>query len=236
MSAGETPAGSEDGHRAPRTSLFPIFGRRERFIDACVHAVGMVASVVAVPALIIVALVNDGDALTLVSLGLYAAGLMAMLWASALYHLARNPTRKEALRRVDHAAIFVMIAGTYTPFTLVGVGGWVGIALCAFVWSVAIAGVVIKLRFPRRYEAAAIAAYLGLGWVAVVAIVPIFQALATPVLILLAAGGVTYSVGVLFYVAKRLPCSVAIWHLFVLVAAGLHYAAVLKGIAGEGAA
>ncbi len=224
----------KDGPTAGR--LVPLFARRERLVDACVHALGMLATVVAVPALIIVAVHHGGDTLTLTSLALYALGLTAMLWASALYHLTRNPARKEALRRVDHAAIFVMIAGTYTPFALVAVGGRVGLLLFAFVWLVAAVGVVIKLRFPRRWEAAAIAAYLGLGWVAVVAIDPILEALATPVIMLLAAGGITYSIGVPFYLAKRLPFHVAIWHAFVLVAAGLHYAAVLTGIAHDGAA
>ena len=225
---------TEDG--SPARPLLPLFARRERFVDTCVHALGMAATVIAVPALIIVAVYHGGDTLTLTSLGLYGLGLTAMLWASALYHLSRHPARKEALRRVDHAAIFVMIAGTYTPFALVAVGGRVGLLLFLFVWAVAAIGVIIKLRFPRRWEAAAVAAYLGLGWVAVVAIDPILEALATPVIVLLAAGGITYSIGVPFYLAKRLPFNVAIWHAFVLVAAGLHYAAVLTGIAGDGTA
>ena len=225
---------SESG-RTPRR-LLPLFARRERLVDSCVHALGIAATIIAVPALLIVAIVHGGDTLTLTSLGLYALGLTAMLWASALYHLTRNPARKEALRRVDHAAIFVMIAGTYTPFALVAVGGRIGLLLFLFVWAVAAVGVIIKLRFPRRWEAAAVAAYLGLGWVAVVAIDPILQALTTPVIILLAAGGITYSLGVPFYLAKRMPFNVAIWHAFVLVAAGLHYAAVLTGIAGDAAA
>jgi hemolysin III len=183
--------------------------------------------------LLTIALLDGGSALTLASLALYGFGLLAMLWASALYHLARDPARKEILRRFDHSAIFVMIAGTYTPFALVAVGGQVGLALFAFVWVVAIVGVVLKMRFPRRWELAAVAAYLALGWVAVVALEPIVEALSKPVLVLLAAGGITYSLGVPVYLAKRLPFNVALWHGFVLVAAALHYAAILTGIARD---
>lgn len=154
-----------------------------------------------------------------------------MLWSSALYHLTRQPERKELLRRIDHAVIFVMIAGTYSPFVLVKVGGAWGFGLFAFVWAVALFGVLLKLRYPRKWEPAALAAYLGLGWVCVVAIGPLVDALSVPVLVLLGAGGLIYSLGVLFYVQKRLRYRIAIWHAMVLAAAGCHYAAVMTAIA-----
>ena len=141
----------------------------------------------------------------LVSLAVYGAGLLAMLGCSALYNTARPGPRKELWRRLDHAAIFVMIAGTYTPFAAIAIGGAWGTGLLVFVWTVAAAGVVLKLLDPGRFETLSIAAYLLLGWTILVAIDPLIAAVSLRAFVLLAAGGILYSAGILFYRWDRLP-------------------------------
>ena len=153
-----------------------------------------------------------------------------MLGCSAAYNLLRTSRRRDWLRRFDHAAIFAMIAGTYTPFTILGLqGGW-SAGLTVVIWSVAAIGIALKLWQPRRIEAISVALYLGLGWIGLVALQPFVAALDTSTLSLLAAGGILYSVGVIFHLWRRLPYHNAIWHGFVVVAAGIHYLAVLTVI------
>ena len=141
----------------------------------------------------------------------------------------RSSRRRDWLRRFDHAAIFAMIAGTYTPFTTLLDGAW-STPLTAVIWSVAAIGIALKLWQPRRIEAISVALYLGLGWIGLIALHPFMEALDTATLALLATGGILYSVGVVFHLWRRLPYHNAIWHGFVLVAAGLHYCAILTVI------
>jgi hemolysin III len=177
--------------------------------------------------------------LLLASLGLYAVGLLAMLICLAFYNLALYDmiplsSRTGVLRRLDHAAIFVMIAGTYSPFALVAIGGRWGLGLFAFVWFVATCGVVLKLLSPDRLERLSIGLYLLLGWSVLAALDPLFGAVSLPGIVLLAAGGVLYTVGVAFPLWQRLPYHTAIWHALVLAAAACHYAAVLGDVAVAG--
>jgi hemolysin III len=164
------------------------------------------------------------------ALAVYGVGLMAMLVASTLYNRCPPGPRRAFLRRVDHAAIFVMIAGTYTPFTLLAIGGTLGHGLLVFVWLVALLGIALKLLALDHFDAFAIGAYLALGWVGVLAAGPLIDHLTTRALVLLVTGGVVYSVGVLVYRWRSLPFHRALWHLFVLVAAGCHYVAILTDL------
>ena len=157
-----------------------------------------------------------------------------MLGCSALYNLASDRPRKALWRRLDHAAIFVMIAGTYTPFAVVAIGGAWGTGLLVFVWTVAAAGVVLKLLDPGRFETLSIAAYLSLGWTIIVAIDHLIAAVSLRAFVLLAAAGFLYSAGVLFYRWHRLPYQRAIWHGFVLTAAACQYFAILDVLASQG--
>jgi len=209
---------------------FPDFDPAERVADGVIHVVGVGVGLVAIVVLLAVGL-PGADAATAVSLPLYAAGLLATLTFSALYNMARHPERKERLRRFDHAAIFVMIAGSYTPFALVKIGGGWGIGLLAWVWVLALGGVVLKLTRPRRAERLSIALYLVIGWSVLAAIVPLVEAVAPPVVALLLAGGVIYTVGVVFHLLRRLPFHNAIWHVCVLIGAACHYAAVFRAVA-----
>lgn len=201
----------------------------ERRADSVIHILGIAAGMAASLALTVMALPSAGSRLA-VSVGLYLVGLMAMLWCSALYNMAPPGTFKRVLRRLDHAAIFVMIAGTYTPFALQVIGGAWGLGLLVFVWSVAVAGVALKLLWPNRFERLSIVVYLALGWSVLTALDPLLAGISTAGLVLLLLGGGLYSLGVVFHLWSRLPFQNAIWHGFVLAAAGCHYAAVVLEI------
>jgi hemolysin III len=210
--------------------VFPEYSARERRADAFVHVIGVACGSVAFIVLILVAALQ-GHGLKLLGLGIYGAGLMAMLLCSALYNLSRHLIRKEVLRRADHAAIFVLIAATYTPFVLVRLGGDRGLAVFALVWALAAVGVLLKFRYPRRLEGLSVVLYLLLGWAPILLLGPLFRSLEMPAIILLVLGGALYSLGVVFHLAIRLTYHNAIWHLLVLLGAGCHYAAVLGYVA-----
>ena len=195
---------------------------RERVADTVVHLLGIGLGLPA--AIVLVALAGrSGQA---APFALYAGGLVAMLGCSAVYHLAYRSRHREWLQRLDHAAIFAMIAGSYTPFTLRLARGWAE-GLTAGIWIVAALGIAAKLWKPKGIARLSTVLYLALGWIGVVAAGPFSAALATPTLVLLAVGGVIYSAGVVFHVWRRLAYQNAIWHGFVLTAACVHYAAVL---------
>ncbi|MBW8270066.1 PAQR family membrane homeostasis protein TrhA [Caldovatus aquaticus] len=207
------------------------YSRGERAADALVHALGIAGALAACGLL---AAARPVGLRAAVALGFYAAGLLAMLGCSALYNLAADGARKARLRRLDHAAIFAMIAGTYTPVALLAIGGAWGWGLLGAVWAGAAGGVAVKLLAPARFERASIAAYLVLGWAGVVALGPLLSALPPPDLALLVAGGLLYSLGVLVHLATRLPYHNALWHALVLAAAACHYAVILR-LAATGA-
>jgi hemolysin III len=206
------------------------YRRSELLADAVVHVVGLTLGLIACTALAAMAL-PAADASRFAGLGLYAGGLLAMLACSALANMRGESPWNGVFRRLDHAAIFVMIAGTYTPFALIAIGGWWGAGLLVFVWTIAACGVALKLLDPDRFRPLSIAAYLLLGWSVLVALGPLSAAVSTRGLMLLVSGGVIYSVGVIFYLCRRLPYHRAIWHTFVLAAAACHYAAVVSEVA-----
>jgi hemolysin III len=201
-----------------------IDATRELAADRAVHLLGLGLGLPA--AVAVVASAAGGGWGELLSVALYAAGLLAMLGCSAAYHLRRTSPRRDWLRRLDHAAIFAMIAGTYTPFTLKLERAW-ATGLTAGIWTMAALGIAAKLWRPRALPSLSVALYLALGWIGLVALGPFTSTLALTTLLLLALGGVLYSAGVIFHLWQRLPYQNAIWHGFVLVAAGVHYSAVL---------
>lgn len=162
----------------------------------------------------------------------YALGLVATFGFSAAYNLSPPGPRRALLRRFDHAAIFLMIAGTYAPVSLLGIGGVLGTVLMGLVGAGALLGAAVKLLAPGRFERTAIAAYLALGWVGAVAVVPLARTLPGWQLGALVLGGLLYSLGVIAHLSPRLPYNLAIWHGLVLLAAGCHYALVLGLLAG----
>jgi hemolysin III len=203
--------------------------RGERVADGVIHVVGIGAGVIGA-AILVVAAATRGSPLEVAALSTYSGGLLAMFGCSAAYQLLRSSRRRELLRCFDHSAIFLMIAGTYTPFTLLRIRPFWDVVLTATVWSIATAGIALRLFNPRMFDRVSIAFYLALGWAGLAAIAPLVPFVQTSTLVLLGAGGLLYTVGVVFHLWERLPFQNAIWHAFVLVAAAVHYAAVLEEI------
>ncbi len=189
--------------------------RRELLADVAVHALGLALGAAGVIAML---LATDGAQLLPVIV--YLAGLLAMLGCSTLYNVWRSCRRRDWLRRLDHAAIFVMIAGTYTPLALRLPAGW-AVGLTTGVWAAALVGVAVKLFQPHRVEALSVALYLALGWIGVLAAEPLLASLERATLILLLLGGVVFHLAVHWRYAR------ALWHGSVVIAAAIHYAAIM---------
>jgi hemolysin III len=211
----------------------PRYSRGERVADAAVHVLGLTAALAGC-ALLTAEAPRGAGVRSVAALGLYAAGLVAMLGCSALYNLAGDGPRKAMLRRFDHAAIFVMIAGTYTPVALLAIGGAWGWGLLGVVWVGAAGGAALELLAPGRLARISVAAYLLLGWTGLAALDPLLAALPPRDLALLAGGGLLYSLGVAVHLSTRLPYHNALWHALVLAAAACHYAVVLRLAAAAG--
>jgi len=195
--------------------------------DLVVHVVGLTLALVGGIVLLAVAVAADQIS-QLVGVSIYAAGVVAMLAFSTAYNFAHHRHRP-MLRRLDHAGIFLMIAGSYTPFTLNLPGAW-GWGMTATVWSIATLGALGKLFLKNLDRKFWVGLYLALGWLVVVALKPMIEHLAWYALTLLVTGGVLYSTGVIFYVNKRLKFARAIWHGHVVAAAAAHWCAVLLGV------
>jgi hemolysin III len=209
---------------------FPEYTLGERVTDASIHIAGVVGSLVAAAALMIVA-INSLPVLSTVSVAVYSLGLVAVFGFSAGYHLAARPRLKALLRRFDHAAIYVKIAATYTPFAMVKMGGAAGLGLLGAVWVVGLFGVVAKLFWPAHLVRTSYVLYLAQGWACLAALNPLAEALSERALVLLVLGGVLYTAGVAFHLWRALPYHNAIWHVFVLAGSACHFAAVVDAVA-----
>jgi hemolysin III len=217
-----------------RSGALREFSPRERLADRTIHIVGLVTGVTGAAALTLAASIAMNWA-ALATVIAYSSGLVAMLSFSAAYNLGHRSRYRHVLRRLDHAAIFVMIAGTYTPFTILGLDGPWRVGMTIAVWAVAAAGVAVKLLAPAsRSTRISTVLYLAFGWMGLVAIDPLLRGLSPAVLILIAVGGALYSIGVVFHALHRLPYQNAIWHAFVLAAAMVHFAAVSGMVAAAG--
>lgn len=201
----------------------------EHFADGVVHVIGVAAAIAGASALLVWASLKV-PAEWIWPLAFYVVGLVATFSLSAAYNLTVHGKARAVLRRFDHAAIYLMIAGTYTPIAILGLGGWGGWALAIATWTLAIIGIVMKLVFFHRWPRAGFLLYLGQGWLGVLAAWPLIESVHLSVLVLLLAGGITYTAGTIFYHFDRLPFSRAIWHTHVLAAAAIHYAAVLMAV------
>lgn len=194
----------------------------EEIAHAVTHGIGALLSIAGLAVLVAFASLY-GNAWHIVSSSIYGATLILLYTASTLYHGIPQPAAKRVLQRIDHAAIFLLIAGTYTPFTLVTLrGGW-GWTLFGLVWGFAVLGVVLETLVKRRIRWLSLSLYLGLGWLVLIAIEPLLDSVATGGLILLLAGGLCYTLGVIFYVWKRLAYHHALWHLMVMAGSVLHF-------------
>ncbi len=199
---------------------------REEPVNAITHAIGAVLSVVGLVVLVVYASL-EGGALRVVSGSLFGASLVLLYTASTCYHTFRCPRWKGIFRRLDHAAIYLLIAGTYTPFTLLNLRGPWGWTLFGLVWGFAAVGVLFKTFYTGRFEVLSTLAYVAMGWLVLIAIKPTIAAIEPMGLGLMVAGGLAYTGGVLFYALDRMPYNHAVWHLFVLAGSVCHFFAVL---------
>ncbi|MGB5279411.1 MAG: hemolysin III family protein [Gammaproteobacteria bacterium] len=201
------------------------YSDKEEIAHSVTHGIGALLSVIGLVTLVFYSSMY-GDGWHIVSSSIYGLTLITLYTSSTLYHAITIPDIKKFLQKLDHAAIFLLIAGTYTPFTLVNLrGGW-GWTLFGIVWSIAIAGMIMELIVKQRYKRLSLGLYLGLGWIVMIAIGPMIANVETGGLILLLVGGLFYSLGVIFYVWKTLVYHHAVWHLFVLAGSASHFFAV----------
>jgi hemolysin III len=202
------------------------YDRAELIADGIVHGIGVFGGVVAATVLIVLAAIF-ASAYEVVTVSVYAAGLLAMLGFSAAYNLWPVSHRKWWLRRLDHSAIYVLIAATYTPVFAQLQDRVFAMSLLAGVWSVAAVGIVLKLFFPGRFDRVAVGLYLAMGWSGIIAYDAGLSSLPQLALWFIVAGGLLYSFGVIFHAWRQLRFQNAIWHCFVLLGAACHYTAVL---------
>ena len=194
--------------------------------NTATHGVGLGLSIAGLAILVVLASKN-GTAWHVVACSIYGATLVILYLASTLYHSVHSPGARRWLRVFDHAAIYLLIAGTYTPFTLVTLRGPWGWSLFGVVWGLAGLGVLFKLFFVGKMRILSIAVYLGMGWLALIAIKPLLTSLTAAGVVLLFGGGLAYTAGVVFYAWKRIPHHHAIWHLFVMLGSLCHFFAVM---------
>jgi hemolysin III len=208
------------------------YDRVELIADGIVHAIGVGLGLVGAITIVVVA-AHSLHTAEVASIAVYSVGLLSMLGVSAAYNIWPVSRAKWILRRFDHSAIFVMIAGTYTPFIAQMKGGALAIGLLGGVWLTAVVGIILKLLLPGRFDRLAVVLYLLLGWSGAVVYEPVVAALPSLSIWLLAIGGALYSMGVIFYAWQSLRFQNAIWHAFVLIAACCHYLALLFCVASE---
>lgn len=198
----------------------------EELANTITHGFGLVLSVVGFVVLVVLAGLR-GDAASITGCVIYGLSLVILYAASTLYHSTSIPELKSVLRVLDHCGIYLLIAGSYTPFGLIILKGSLGINLLIAIWAFAVIGILLKVFFRDRFVALSVVSYVVMGWIGVFAIQPLFEAIGIMPVILVATGGVAYSLGVIFFAWKRFRHHHAIFHVFVLVGSIFHYAAVV---------
>ena len=202
----------------------------EEIVHSITHGIGAGLSIAGLTLLVVLAVLY-GNVYQIVSFSIYGGTLVILYLASTLYHSFQQPTVKQVFQVIDHASIFLLIAGTYTPFLLVGIRGAWGWTLLVIVWGLAILGVSFKALFIHRFQKLSVLAYILMGWLSVVASKELLINIPVGGLIWMAIGGVVYTVGVIFYALKRVRYMHAIWHVFVLGGSVCHYFAILLYLA-----
>ncbi|HEY1141520.1 MAG TPA: hemolysin III family protein [Lysobacter sp.] len=213
---------------APSAST-PLADLREELANALTHGLGATAALAGGAVLITLAAMY-GDGWQLGSAIVFGACLLLLYIASTLYHAIQHPVTKARLKVFDHCAIYLLIAGTYTPFTLIGLRGPLGWWLFAAIWMLALAGLVFKLFFTGRFKLLSTLIYIAMGWLVLVAIVPVFRALDAWTFGWLLAGGLCYTFGTLFYHRPSMRYSHAVWHMFVIAGSVCHYVSVMAQV------
>ncbi|MGG2141557.1 PAQR family membrane homeostasis protein TrhA [Symbiopectobacterium sp. RP] len=198
----------------------------EEIANSISHGAGVVLGIVGLVLLLVQAVDNGATSTAIASYSLYGGTIILLFLASTLYHAIPSPRAKLWLKRFDHCAIYLLIAGTYTPFLLVGLDSPLAHGLMIVIWSMALVGVLFKLAFAHRFEVLSLVTYLVMGWLSLIVIYQLVQVLAPGGVTLLAVGGTVYTLGVVFYVCKRIPYNHAIWHGFVLGGSLCHFLAI----------
>jgi hemolysin III len=204
----------------------PTLSAGEEIANSISHGLGLILAIIALPILVVSAM-RVGSTHFMVGASVFGATMVLLYLASTLYHSVAHEQTKRLCRLFDHSAIFLLIAGTYTPFTLGVLRGAWGWTLLVIIWALAITGIVVKALPRTRHSWISMVLYLVMGWLAVVAIKPIFQLVPVPGILLIFAGGVAYTSGLAFFAARRLRYSHFIWHLFVIAGTTFHFFAVL---------
>src|SRR6185369_16151129 len=198
----------------------------EELANSITHGVGVALSVVGFVVLLVLS-ITQGSAWHIVGCSIFGITLILTYLASTLYHSLHRSSFRRVLQILDHSAIYLLIAGTYTPFTLINLRGFWGWTLFGLVWTLSLAGIIFKLLHGDRFKVVSTVGYVAMGWIAVIAIKPLFAAVPMAGILWLVAGGLCYTIGVIFFAWKRLPFSHAVWHLFVVAGSICHYFAVL---------
>ncbi|MCC5835384.1 MAG: hemolysin III family protein [Opitutales bacterium] len=201
----------------------------QELLNSLTHALGTLLSV-AGTVMLIVGAAHLGDPWKIVAFSVFGASMILLYSASTLYHSVRRPRLKQIFKTIDHCAIFILIAGTYTPFTLVSLRGPIGWTLLGVIWGLALTGVILKIVYGNRYKAIRVSIYLAMGWLIVIAVPSLASNLNSTALTFTILGGLVYTFGVLFYLADRRPYMHAIWHLFVIGGTASHFIAIYHGI------
>ncbi|NKG28809.1 hemolysin III family protein [Erwinia rhapontici] len=198
----------------------------EEIANSISHGIGCLLGVIGLVLMLDQAIDNRAGALAIISYSLYGCSIILLFLASTLYHSIPGERAKFWLKKLDHSAIYLLIAGTYTPFLLVGLKSPLAHWLMVVIWGLALTGVLFKLVFAHRFEALSLVTYMLMGWLSVIVLYQMVMTLPAGSVWLLAAGGIIYSLGVIFYVAKRIPYNHAIWHGFVLGGSLCHFLAI----------
>lgn len=208
------------------------YPKTEELLNVITHGLGFLLSIAALVLLVVFATLY-GDAWHIVSFSIYGFSLVVLYLASTLFHSARSPKLRKRLNIFDHSAIYILIAGTYTPFLLVTLRGPWGWSLLGVIWVLAIAGVVFKLFFTGKYDVMSAIVYVLMGWIIIVAIKPMNENLPPEGLYWLIGGGISYMIGAGFYLFNKMPYNHAIFHIWVLLGSFAHFIAVFKYVLPE---
>lgn len=210
-----------------------MYSMREEIANSISHGIGIVFSIVAMTILLVYGVWMKSPA-AITGFAIYGISSILLYTASTLYHSFRKEKIKRIMRVLDHSAIFLLIAGTYTPVTLIAMSGYWRVGILSTIWVIAISGIVFKvLTYKKmdRYKGVSLALYILMGWIAVIAIKPMTQTVPVGFLIWLLAGGAAYTIGTIFYAVRKIPYHHAIWHLFVLAGSVLHFLGIFRYLA-----
>jgi hemolysin III len=206
-------------------TIIPHYSALEETLNVSSHALGFALSIIALVALLLHSM-PDGDILTIVSVTIFGCSLIITYAASTIYHSSRSPLRRSRLRIMDHASIYLLIAGTYTPFSLIVLQGSIGWTIFGISWVMAIVGITLKIFFTGRYRLLSTLMYLFMGWLIVFAIVPLIAKMPVMGMRWLVAGGLAYTLGAILYAIRKIPLNHAIFHIFTMVGSICHFVAV----------